>query len=312
MKLNKLKNKLYDSNYQLDVLLVEFRSIATKTKNNFFLKWIENELKGYTKENTPSYRICKNNGLKVAATNGLTRINGTIAIDSLKVETNNEKEFIEDISNVKVYHSLVEIQDHVHTMTNLTITPEQSFCYILNQQISSAAIHNMNILIKPAQLKNILSNIRLMLQDFIEDLEKINNWENSELTDILIDETFTGSLTINQTTNITNTTGNGNGHIINNGNGNDNKLSIILNDNNDILKECITLVNGINENNQDIERLKLDIITTLKECEKEKINSKPKILEKISAVIVTSTAVAADAATAMPLFTTLLNYLRLQ
>lgn len=308
MKLNKIKDKLYDPNYPMDNLLIEFREIARKTKNEFFLNWINNELKGYEKENTPSYRICENDGLNITATNGMRTINGTVSIESLSFEKENEKEFIEDSSNVKVYHSIAEIQEHCNLMKKLIIKVDQSFYYLLNQQISGAELQNMNISIKPSKLKNILNSIRLMLQDFIEELEKINNWENNELTSVLIDETFTGSITIHQTTNITNTTGNGDGHIINNGN--DIQSSIILNKNIDILKECINIVNGINANNQNIESLKLDIIKTLKECEKERINSKPKILEKISTVIITSAAVAADAATAMPLFTTLLNYLR--
>lgn len=311
MNLDKLKEKTYDSTYPLDDLLIEFREVAKKRENKTFLNWINNELKGYEKNNTPEYRIIVNHALAFMATDGYFKVlKAKASIQALKVVKDIEKEFIEDVTNIKICHSLAEIQEQSLKTKEIYLIPEQAFSYLIDNHLSGGSVQSFHIIVQPGQYKNILNNIRMLLQDFIEDLEKIDNWEKNDLTSILMDKTFTGNITIHQTTNnVTNTMGNGNGNIINSGN--DNKLSITYN-NNDVINECFNIVNRIQENNKDIENLKLDIITALKDCEKERINSKSKILEKISSVIVTSAAVAADAATAMPLFTTLLNYLRLQ
>lgn len=305
MNLKKLKEKTYDSSYPLDDLLLEFRYIAKKTKNEVFLTWINNELNGYNKKDTPKYRILKNSILFFMATDGYRVLTSKASIQRLKAEKDNEKEFIEDVSNIKVNNSLAEIQEFSKKDKEFTAIPEQGFSYLIDQLLTGGSVQSFHMVIQPGQYKYILNSIRMLLQDFIEELDKITDWEDNDLSSILMDKTF--SVVIYKTiNNYTNNIEKSNNSVINTGNGS--TVTASYNDN--IIKECFDIVNSIKTNNKDIEDLKLELIRALKECEQEKLNSKPTILGKLCTIIITSAAVTADVATSMPLFTPLLTYLR--
>lgn len=302
MNLNKLKEKLYDSQYPLDDLLLEFREIAKKRENKTFLNWINNELNGYDKNNTPEYRILKNTVLFFTATDGYRQVlKSKASIQSLKVKKDNEKEFVDDVSNVKVNNGLADIQCFSFKKEEFFIIPEQGFSYLIDQHLSGGLVQSFHIVVQPSQYKTILNSVRMLLQDFIEELNKINEWEENDLSSVLMEQTF--SVVINNTTNnYTNNIEKGNNNIINTGD--NNVITSSYNDN--IIKECLDIINAIQTPDKNVENLKLQIIQELKKCEKEKINSKPKILERITLKIIKISAAAADMATAMPLFSTLL------
>lgn len=316
MNLENLKKITYDFNCPLDELLINYRTIAKKTKNNLLLDWINKELNGYKKNEIPAYRFVKNDTLKYIIEQGESRktVGGTIVkpseFNTVIFKDRNEKiELLKDYSNIGLHCGIAELQfkadkKNLHKKDlilyiDYDVEYKDAQTELGYEQIYTTIAAEIDF----GKLTTVVNNIRIILQDFIDELEKIENWENNPLTSMLIDKNFT--FNINITNNITNRIESGDGNIINNGNDNVATIS-----NNEVIRQCLDIVEAIKTNNEALENLKLSILVALNEYQKEKINSKSKILQRISAMIVTSTAVLADAATAMPLFTPLFNYLK--
>lgn len=322
MDLTDLKKITYDFKCPLDEVLIAYRTVAKKSKSSLLLNWITKELNGYEKNEIPPYRFVKNQTLKyiVEKENSSKTVRGIISKKSelSKVILNDKHgkteviELSRDHSNLGLDCGIAELQfkadkKNFHK-SDLILYIDHEVEYKSNnselgyEQINTTIAAEIDF----GKLTTVVNNIRIILQDFIDELEKIENWEDNPLTSILIDKTFTFNININNiTNNITNRIDSGDGNIINNGNDNVATIS-----NNEVIHQCLDIVEAIKTNNEALENLKLSILVALSECQKEKINSKSKILQRISAMIVTSTAVLADAATAMPLFTPLFNYLK--
>lgn len=304
MNLEKLKEKIYNSSYPLDDLLLEVRWIAKKRENKTFLNWIDNELNGYHDNATPEYRIFRNTVLFYTATNGYGSVlKSKISTQILKAKKDNEKEFINHVSNIKINNSLAEIQECALKTKEFGIIPEQGFSYLIDEFLSGCVVQSFHIPTQAGQYKNILNSIRMLLQDFIEKLDKINDWEENNSSSILMDRTF--SVVVNNTVNnYSNNIEKGNNNVINTGN--NNTITSTYNEN--FIKDCIDIVNRINTNSDDIENLKLEIIEEL--TKSKKIEDKSSIIKKIKDMILAAAAFGGDVATGMPLFTTLLKYFK--
>lgn len=334
MNLEDLKKLTYDLKTPIDELLINYRPIAKKIKNNTLINWINKELNGYEKNEIPPYRFIKNDILNYTIKGNKKAFdkNGKVSLQSL-IELNKRHEylngrieesvFFKDISYVAISVGVTEIQHSTdrrfYERKNLTINIDDDKNFIIDPE-EIALTKNipesenyfethtrlLQVIVDNGKLYTVANNIRIILQDFIDQLEQIEDWNNNQLTSILIDKTFTFNININvNNTTITNRIDSGDGNIINNGNNNISNIS-----NNDVIRRCLDIVEDIKTSDKEIENLKLSITNTLNEFTKNNINSKTQILEKISAIIVTSTAVLADAATSMPLLAPLLNYLK--
>lgn len=321
MDLTDLKKITYDFKCPLDEVLIAYRTVAKKSKSSLLLNWITKELNGYEKNEIPPYRFVKNEKLRCIIENG-TKCNVTVGtiLKSSKPNKlaitdmygkNKILEVSRDYSYIGLDCGIAELDfkaDKTIAGSDLTLHIDYDVEFIDSESEKGYDQIGRTILaiIDAGKISTVINNIRIILQDFIDELEKIENWEENPLTSILIDKTFTFNININNiTNNITNRIESGDGNIINNGN--DNNATILKNE---VIGQCLDIVESIKTNTEVLENLKLSILVALNECQKENINSKSKILQKISAMIVTSTAVFADAATAIPLFTPLFNYLK--
>lgn len=305
MNLEKLKEKIYNSSYPLDDLLLEVRWIAKKRENKAFLNWIDNELNGYDNNDAiPEYRILINTVLSYTATNGYGSVlKSNISTQILKAKKNNEKEFINHVSNLKINNGLADIQACALKVKEFGIIPEQGFSYLIDEFLSGCFVQSFYIPMQASRYKTILNSIRILLQNFIEELDEISDWEGNDLSSRLMDKTF--NIVVNKTiNNYSNNIGEGNNNVINTGN--NNTITSTYNEN--FIKDCIDIVNSINAYSEDIEKLKLEIIEELNKS--KKVEDKSSIIKKIKDMILAAAAFGGDVATGMPLFTTLLKYFK--
>lgn len=296
MKIRDFKNKLNDENQSVNTLLLLSRNFFELSKDKSYVKWIEDELNGYElKSEVPKYRMFKNDTI-ICKLFGMISGSAPVPVSNLKGESDLENEFIDMISNIKIIDSIGKIESYIEEPR--IFQPTQGFRYIFNREFHGANVTSFHFTIDKGIFKNILTNIRIKLQEFVNQLDTTNEIdtkeENKKPRKIVNKTKNNYSFKDNDAVSIGEIVSISGGDYINSEN---------------IIRKSIDIVKNIKPTDENELKLITTILEKLEEHKDNKNIEKKDLLNSLNTVIM---PFLANTSTALPLLTPLFTFLGLK